>query len=399
MIPVYDETEEAINKFLAFANSRSNLLILVFNTPESASGHPPHLRTCRVLKALLTRLNARAVKDCCYLARVHDSLQLLLVDRCTQLIPDKQGVGLARKIGADLALSLSYRQYLQTGDLIPWIYSTDADVTLPQDYACLALSDNAAAACVHPFEHRLVDGYERAMRQYEFSLHYYVDQLAQAGSPYAFHTIGSLLAFTPLAYAQVRGFPKRAGAEDFYLLNKLAKVGRIDSLAGPVLELAGRPSHRVPFGTGPAIIKINAQAAQDKAFQLYHPRIFTLLKVVLQSVSNIENCVAGAPFPLFQSPDTILKTQEQRAVIKTLDKLGWQKQVNHVQQQSTPEARRSAFHIWFDAFLTLRFVHELRDQLYPNVDLAKLPALLDSVVISGTRIDYIEWFKELGIPA
>ena len=399
VIPVYDESEQALQRFLEFDNGRHTLLIWVFNTPESAVGKPAHLRTCKVLQYFLSKLNSRKVSERCFLSQVNASLELLIVDRCSCPIPDKQGVGLARKIGADLALLLSYRQYLHSGQLIPWLYSTDADVILPQNYAMLAPPERAVAACVHPFAHRLENGYEQAMRQYEFSLHYYVDQLSYAGSPYAFHTIGSLLACTPLAYAQVRGFPKRAGAEDFYLLNKLAKVGRVETLADPVLQVAGRPSHRVPFGTGPALIKINAQAAQARPFQVYHPRIFTLLKAVLASVSNIENSIAQTSLPLFARRDTILQTQEQLAVIKVLDKLGWQKQSDHMRQLGTPEAKQSAFHTWFDAFLTLRFVHELRDQLYPNINLAELPVLLDEDAFSGACIDYIAWFKKLGISA
>ena len=45
-----------------------------------------------------------------------------------------------------------------------------------------------------------------------------------ARSPYAFHTIGSTMAVSANHYAKVRGFPKREAGEDFYLLNKLAKV-------------------------------------------------------------------------------------------------------------------------------------------------------------------------------
>lgn len=399
VIPVYDETEQALEQFLNLSNARSNFFIWIFNAPESATGTPSYYRTRTLLRSFLVRLNATAVNDNCYLARVHERMQLLLVDRCEQLIPDKQGVGLARKIGADLALCLSYRQYLQTSQLIPWIYSTDADVTLPQGYAGLAELDSDVSACIYPFEHQLEVGYKQAMRLYEFSLHYYVDQLAQAGSPYAFHTIGSLLAFTPLSYAQVRGFPRRSGAEDFYLLNKLAKVGRVETLDEPLIQVAGRPSQRVPFGTGPALIKINTQVAQDQPFQLYHPRIFTLLRALLNAVATIENSVSRSPLSLFESSDTILHAQEKQVLINTLNKLGWQKQWLHLQHKARSQDRQAAFHIWFDAFLTLRFVHELRDHLYPNIDLVELPALLDAVAYSGALIDYLAWFRKLGISA
>src|SRR5260370_15593309 len=111
------------------------------------------------------------------------------------------------------------------------------------------------AALIYPFWHRcesppeLADGMDR----YELFLRSYVLGLADAGSPYAFHTLGSTVAVHTLAYAKVRGFPRRAAGEDFYLLNKLAKVGSIAQLDGAPLIIRGRRSHRLPFGTGAAL--------------------------------------------------------------------------------------------------------------------------------------------------
>ena len=65
--------------------------------------------------------------------------------------------------------------------------------------------------------------------------------------------MGSCLAVRPEAYAAVRGFPRKNAAEDFYVLDKLAKVGTIARLAGTPLLLEGRLSDRVPFGTGKAL--------------------------------------------------------------------------------------------------------------------------------------------------
>lgn len=396
VIPVYDESEDQLRRFLKFDNSKTVLMIWVFNAPESASGSPAHLRTQMLQEKCIRSLNVQRLNNSCHFAQVHASLKLLVVDRCQHLIPDKQGVGLARKLGADLALQLGYQQYLRTGYFVPWIYSTDADVSLPAEYALLE-DAQGVSACIHGFFHAPEAGFEQAMRQYEFSLHYYVDRLGYAASPYAFHTIGSLIAIQPLAYAQVRGFPKRSGAEDFYLLNKLAKVGRIKTLAAPIIEIAGRPSHRVPFGTGPALIKINTDNEQQRSFQVYHPRIFELLRALLASLHKIENSISDLAIPISESEITILTPREIRVIIEVLIALGWEKQTPHWQQQKTSQAFRQAFHTWFDAFLTLRFIHEVRDRLYPNIDLTELPAIFDADAYTGSTFDYIAWFEALGL--
>ena len=169
-------------------------------------------------------------------------MDVLLIDRCIEgrPLPRRQGVGLARKIGTDVAAALFARDNLAS----PWIGSTDADATPPAGY-WQALHDQApeVAACVFPFTHPCGPG-ETAwpIRCYEFHQLYYVTGLRHAGSPYAWPTVGSCLAIHAEAYAKVRGFPRRDGGEDFYLLNKIAKVGGVRHLPAPTMRLSARAS-------------------------------------------------------------------------------------------------------------------------------------------------------------
>ena len=59
------------------------------------------------------------------------NVDVLVIDRVStsRRLPPNQGVGLARKIGADISLEL-----YQHGSIAePWLYSTDADAKLPGD--------------------------------------------------------------------------------------------------------------------------------------------------------------------------------------------------------------------------------------------------------------------------
>ncbi len=378
VMPVFDESIESIQRFLSSHGAHITLMIWVFNAPESTLGSASGQRTQQAFHSVLEQIQAHKISNNVHLSMHHDNLKILIVDRCTEhLIPDKQGVGLARKLGLDLALSLSYQQYLATQNWCYWLYSTDADVKLPVTYGLLPPKENTSA-CIYPFKHIPEPGFERAMSEYEFSLHYYVESLKRAGSPYAFHTIGSLIVVSSVAYAQVRGIPKRSGAEDFYLLNKLAKLGTIESLTAPVIEISGRPSHRVPFGTGPALVKINAQYENHESFRVYHPRIFTLLTYVLSSVIEIEHSSAKGDVLLTRLSAKIADANELENVLQVLIDLGWQKQSVHLKHLKKAEAIHKAFHVWFDGFITLRFIHEMRDRLYPNILLTELPDYLAS---------------------
>lgn len=238
---------------------------------------------------------------------------LLLVERWQGQwnLPAKTGVGLARKIGCDIAVALHARGRIASR----WIHCTDADAILPSDYfdRLDAVPGTVAALC-YPFTHTT----EAALR-YEIGLRYFVLGLAYAHSPYAHHTVGSTLAVSTLHYAKVRGFPKRQAAEDFYLLTKLAKVGKIQRLQGEPILLSGRASHRVPFGTGPAVARIQHEPQQP---HVYHPAIFDRLREHLESLG-----------------------------------------------------RASKSHIAFDGFRTLKWIHALRDSAFPSLPFRQACAL------------------------
>jgi hypothetical protein len=269
---------------------------------------------------------------------------------------------LARKIGFDIALRLYRSSRLASS----WLHSTDADVLLPRDYFDRAsnVPKNHAAALVYPFTHRGEEdvALARAIQLYEISLRYYVLGLASAASPYAHHTVGSTLAIDAIAYAKVRGVPKRTAAEDFYLLGKVAKIGTIAALSGTPISVSGRVSRRVPFGTGPAVERI----ARKGQFTLYHPLIFAHLGAWLSVLAEL---------PLEPSPSAFSKQIVDRCRQRELDPAHLLEMAAHPQTQAaiasahrhgkTRDKLTAHVTTWFDAFRTLKFVHALEARAFP----------------------------------
>ena len=361
-----------------------SLMILVINEPENAAQGVSSSN-----HALATSVKNRftplwqSVPDS-GLSLWRDTLaerDLLLVDRFSEgrQLPARGGVGFARKIGADIALSLIYRQRINSA----WIHCTDADVRLPQTYFTRsnALRNPASkySALVYPFSHTDDrNGSEsgeviRATQLYELSLRYYVAGLKFARSPYAFHTIGSTIAVSAIHYAKVRGFPKREAGEDFYLLNKLAKVGTVLELeAGAdngVIEIESRRSDRVPFGTGAAVNKITGLADPLSEFRFYDPAVFGLLKFWLRSLPEIwESGSTALDNGFFQD-------QEQQNLLTGLEKIKTDKALEHAFRQSgNLDQFTRQMHTWFDAFRTLKLIHFLRDLYLPSIAYARLEA-------------------------
>ena len=336
VIPAYQEIWQDVQKVWQQLH-KDLLIILVVNAPES---NDP--ATNQLIDDIKHSASVLHRENNLYYLQTADKYHLLLVDRCHPPIPPKQGVGLARKIGADIALSLIHKGCITC----PWIFNTDADVQLPQDYLAAVATDLDAAAVIYPFTHLPNPRSEQACHLYEISLFYYVAGLRYAGSPYAFHTIGSTIAINANHYASVRGFPRRNAGEDFYLLNKLAKTGNILELGKPILQISGRLSERVVFGTGPAMRKIIQLKSPDTDFLFYNPRIFLRLK---QFLARLKTSRKSNLKDHFTSPETE----------------HWCREVNlHAliasKQNQKPAVFNKFIHDWMDGFRTLKFVHFMR---------------------------------------
>jgi len=368
VIPVYRESAEALERILLWAEQRQNtLVILVINRPETDD--ETEWAKPFITPPLPVQWQSTDENMVCY--RLVNQSSLFIIDRC-QIglpIPKKQGVGLARKIGADILCQLIANQQIRS----PWIANSDADAILPDDYFSTGHSTKESpntAALIYPYRHISQDNSDNILttRLYEFSLHYYVSGLQWAGSPYAYQTLGSTIAVHYQHYAQVRGFPKRSAAEDFYLLNKLAKTGKVVSLKGPIIKLLARESERVPFGTGPAV---KALAERDSVFDLplYHPQTFSYLKAFLnwaRTLCHEDSYNSNSPLAI---PGSVLSGNfDGPLLLAVSEQMGLPSALTHCfEQGQSAEKRLQHFHTWFDAFKTLKFIHAIRDKKLASI--------------------------------
>ena len=260
----------------------------------------------------------------------------------------------------------------------PWLGTTDADTHLPENYGeALQKLPEQAGACVFPFSHTSSDAPEWAVRCYELHMLHYVAGLRYAQSPYAWPTVGSCIALNSRAYAQAHGFPKRAGGEDFYLLNKLAKLGGVVHASEPLVRPSGRLSHRVPFGTGPALQRY-ASLKFGSDITSYHPDSFRLLRAALKA---LRLSAFGRSFALTDV------AQQSRADADQLHSLWRQfhcEQSIEKARDNSRSAEQCERHLmtWFDAFKTLKWVHACREYL-PDIPLFEALESADWITDSG----------------
>ena len=371
-----------------------SLMILVINESQSASSSVSSNNRALALavaeKFVLQWQTTAATEQGFGLKLFRDEVakrDVLLVDRFSEgrTLPVKGGVGQARKIGVDLATSLIHRGRIKS----PWIHCTDGDVRLPETYFSSSnqLQNQGAeySTLIYPFFHcndqasAEQNEIELATQLYELSLRYYVAGMKLAGSPYAFHTIGSTMAVRANHYAKVRGFPRRAAGEDFYLLNKLAKVGLVMELhSGPEclpLEIESRRSERVPFGTGAAVNKITALTEPVGEFRFYDPMVFELLGYWLSTWPAIwdSRSTDFSATVLAIQPVTDKQRDGLRLLVSGLGEIGVKRALDHAFRQSKSlDQFTKQMHTWFDAFRTLKLIHFLRDQDLVSVSYAEL---------------------------
>lgn len=351
-LPVYKEPITAIQRFIDFCNMYQQiLLVLVINRPDTDNN-------TQWLENYYTYLNqqlgvAESTQDkLLHRYSLSKNNHLLLIDRGLygEAIPHKKGVGLARKIAADCISSLIYSKKV----LSPWIFNTDADVHLPDNYFTVtkAISEKNSGL-VFNFKHQNLtgDAPQKATELYERWLHSYVDGLRYAGSPYAFHTIGSIIVINCYHYVQARGFPTRAGAEDFYLLNKLVKLAPIKNVESTIV-IESRFSERVPFGTGPAVQAISNN--EKHSYQTYPSHCFEDLKQWLSFINK------SAEQPELESAKSLINKEQNDFILKQINEYNFSDILEKsFKQCSTTEKRKKYLHDWFDAFKTLKLINSI----------------------------------------
>lgn len=336
VVPMYDEPTSAVERIFQGVAGTDTLAIVVVNAPEDAP------RRAYTASLELVSSIARSAP-----------IDVFTVDCVSTPLPAATAVGEARKIGSDIAL------YLHTAGLVksPWLYQTDADAQLPADYFDTHLPRKGAVVFGHT-HHSPDPSVQRAADLYDLHMAYYVAGLSWAGSPFAYPTLGSTIAVHSDSYASVRGYPKRNAAEDFYLLNKVAKVHGVTHIPHLVIQLLARPSHRVPFGTGPALEKIVEDLHTDPSAQFYksyHWSSFQLLHRALNLLANF----ADAP-EKFEA-DQVWASQANNPAQQLLLKLGFERASRHLfRQYKQAQQRHRSLREWFDAGKTLRFVHAAR---------------------------------------
>jgi hypothetical protein len=337
---------------------KSTLVLFVINNSPSSdlSVKEDNLKSLEYLRSIVASGNEEEFFD--------TRLNLGLVDASSpgkELSNKDCGVGLARKVGMDSALTL----FDYTTDEKKLIICLDADCTVQRNYLTKIVEhfrNHNTSVGLMKFEHQ-IDGtseYDKAITCYEIFLRYYIAGLTYAKSCYAYQVIGSTMVCDHNAYIKAGGMNKNKAGEDFYFLEKLSKnfcIGKIDSTT---VYPSGRSSWRVPFGTGKSVSKFLSNPEEE--YFLYDPETFEILKCWLETYNSEDILV----------PEKLLENSKNihNELFNFLNQQGFKEQWEKIISNTKSEKQmRYQQKIWFDSFKTLKLIHHLRDTAYPELNM------------------------------
>jgi hypothetical protein len=214
-------------------------------------------------------------------------------------------------------------------------------------------------------------------------LRHYVTGLLFAGSPFAFHTVGSTIVCDHEAYIKVGGMNIKNAAEDFYFLQKLAKNFPVHRITSTRVKPSPRESWRVPFGTGRSITDF---LSNKKNILVFDPDVFIILKEWLELFNT----------DLLLDPDSTLNEAKKIhielynfLVIRDFYKT-WIKILNNTKSSKQLDYQRNN---WFDSLETLKLMHHLRDSSFSMLDIKTGVDKLFKVVRHSAKFDSTTWIS------
>ncbi|MBR1850530.1 MAG: hypothetical protein IJ789_04060 [Bacteroidales bacterium] len=315
-IPATDELETLPNlaACLRQQTNRNYTLYICVNQPDEWHTSPDeHQRaTCRNNEALLNLLPRLCP-------------EATIIDRSSPghgWTGRKRGVGWARKTLFDAIAATCSPNTI--------VASLDADTTVDENY-CQTLLDSFnkhphCCAAQIPYYHQVDIGdgsgqgrvevlstsgqgrvevlstSNRALLRYECYMRHYFINLLRISNPYAISALGSAMAFPLWAYRRVGGITPLAGGEDFYLMQKFAKTGLILNDISAIVYPSSRVSHRVPFGTGPAVDM--GLATQSERYPFYNPASFDLVAETFATMPHLYSGDTETPMSDFLRQQT-----------------------------------------------------------------------------------------------
>lgn len=269
-------------------------------------------------------------------------------------LPEKQGVGYARKLGMDYAIFFDCKI----------LACLDGDTLVEKNYVEVLyqfskdVKEKGELFAVTDFFHQKAENqfYQKAIDSYEEFLKFHSKKLEDCGTPFYPVALGPTLVSSNYAYCAVNGMNLKVAGEDFYFLQSLIKLKIADgkTLKTTMLNTSVFPSSRISdrvlFGTGSRIKEL-VEDAKNMSQSCDNDKILEKI-----SYPYYDEWIYDEFKKFFaeKNPE-VTKLKDFLEDEKFLENFAKMKK-NYGKSQNRFEA---AFHTWFDGLKIIRGIHFL----------------------------------------
>jgi hypothetical protein len=269
-------------------------------------------------------------------------------------LPEKQGVGYARKLGMDYAIFFNCKI----------LACLDGDTLVAKNYVETLyqfledVENKGELFAVTDFFHQKAENqfYQKAIDSYEGFLKFHSKKLEDCGTPFYPVALGPTLVSSNYAYCAVNGMNLKVAGEDFYFLQSLIKLKISDgkTLKTTMLNTSVFPSSRISdrvlFGTGSRINEL-VEDAKNMSQSCDNDKILEKI-----SYPYYDEWIYDEFKKFFaeKNPE-VTKLKDFLEDEKFLENFAKMKK-NYGKSQNRFEA---AFHTWFDGLKIIRGIHFL----------------------------------------
>ena len=269
-------------------------------------------------------------------------------------LPEKQGVGYARKLGMDYAIFFNCNV----------LACLDGDTLVEKNYVealyqfSKDVKEKGELFAVTDFFHQRAENqfYQKAIDSYEEFLKFHSTKLEECGTPFYPVALGPTLVSSNYAYCAVNGMNLKVAGEDFYFLQSLIKLKIADgkTLKTTMLNTSVFPSSRISdrvlFGTGSRINEL-VEDAKNMSQSCDNDKILEKI-----SYPYYDEWIYDEFKKFFaeKNPE-VTKLKDFLEDEKFLENFAKMKK-NYGKSQNRFEA---AFHTWFDGLKIIRGIHFL----------------------------------------
>jgi hypothetical protein len=148
-------------------------------------------------------------------------------------------------------------------------------------------------------------------------------------------------------------------------------VGTLEQASQGLVQLIGRISDRVPFGTGMGTEKIWQKMKEQRPITFYHPQSFDLIKNLISCLESWSESSTLLPDKkeITKSIQGEIPLNDLERLETLLDSLGFFRILETAKEQrSTPQAILKHLHESWDGFKTLKLIHGIRDYFLPEIE-------------------------------